>query len=126
MVIFNAKNDTINVRKNAKIYNLISEKHIFIEFLFIFNSSSAKPPTMIGMLNKKLNSDDFFSSFPDKIKLEIVEPDLDNPGTTAKPWTTPTSTEFFIEISFTEIVSHFFWNKWLNKSKMLVIKNPNG
>lgn len=81
---------------------------------------------MIGMLNKKLNSDAFFSSLPDKIKLEIVDPERDNPGTTATPWTKPTKIDCFVEISLTETSAVFFWNKWQIRSKIDVNKNPNG
>ena len=85
MVNFKAIIDTTNVSKNAKIQLKIENSCKITLDLSSLISSKTKPPTIIGMLSKKLNSDDFFSSFPHKIKLEIVDPERDKPGTTAIP-----------------------------------------
>ena len=58
---------------------------VFVPAVSTFIISNKKPPRIIGILIKKLYSEDFDSELPINIKAEIVLPDLEIPGRTAKP-----------------------------------------
>ena len=51
----------------------------------ILISSKTKPPIIIGMDKRKLYSALFSSSFPASISEQMVLPDLEIPGKTARP-----------------------------------------
>lgn len=90
IVIFNEVIDTKNVKAKANKHSKIDNVPNKFVFLFIETISNINPPTIIGILIKKLYSEEFFSSLPSIVSADIVLPDLDSPGTTAKPWTIPT------------------------------------
>ena len=76
---------TANVKTNAKI---ILSGEVLAKIspkLSILISSKIKPPMIIGMDNKKLYSALFASSFPARMSEQIVLPDLEIPGKTARP-----------------------------------------
>ena len=80
--------EMMNVKTNAKIQSQIeSDENAFVVVgeRNSLISSNAKPPTMIGILNRKLYSADFSSLFPARMSDEIVLPDLEIPGKTAIP-----------------------------------------
>ena len=99
MVNFNAIIETINVKINAIKYTPKLANVKLDSILFPFINSKQNPPTIMGMLSKKLNSDAWDSSVPLNTILEIVLPERDKPGTTAKPCTKPTNIDFLIETS---------------------------
>jgi len=94
IVSFSAIIATKKVKTNANKYPKKTIVPKVSDKLSTLKSSTINPPTIIGMLSKKLNSAESFSLFPIKIIAEIVDPDLEIPGKTAKPWTTPTMSAF--------------------------------
>ena len=87
-VILSDANATKKVNINAKTHShgfTVAKAFDAPPFFMSLISSKINPPTITGMLSKKLNSEAFSSSFPVKIKVEMVLPDLDIPGRTAKP-----------------------------------------
>ena len=80
--------DKSETRKvNAKANKHSKTERVAKTFVVLLQVSSSiiKPPTIIGMLIKKLYSAEFSSSFPQNVNAEIVLPDLDSPGRTASP-----------------------------------------
>ena len=109
-------NETKNVKINAKKHskNPRPEKD---KALPHSKNSNKKPPTMIGMLSKKLYSADSSSPFPQNVNAEIVVPDLESPGKTANPWATPTTIAEPKPMPPLFKTAELFLNLWL-KSKI--------
>ena len=84
--------------------------------------SKINPPKIIGMLNKKLYSAALPSSLPASMSDEIVLPDLEMPGRTVNPWTKPTRTALFVDISGAGTTADFLLNIYVENSKIDVIK----
>ena len=78
-------NETVKVKTKATMrYSGLTLKNMFV-ILSILISSNIKPPIMIGMLKRKLNSADFVSSLPARTSEQIVLPEREIPGKTAIP-----------------------------------------
>ncbi len=91
IVSFSDRIEIIKVKQNANPH-LINESPQNARDRFSAEiSSSANPPTIIGMLKRKLYSADCVSSFPKNKSVDIVVPERDNPGKTAKPCAKPTA-----------------------------------
>ena len=73
IVSFSEIIDTANVSKNANIQKSGLTVSNTPEKLSTCNSSKTNPPTIIGILSKKLYSAAWFSSFPARISEDIVE-----------------------------------------------------
>ena len=112
--------ETIKVRQNAKLHSAIDSPQNASDRFSAETSSKTNPPTIIGTLSRKLYSADFVSSFPQKTSDAMVVPDLDNPGSTAKPCAKPTTNADLYEISGGEIVIDFCLNLW-HKNKMIAV-----
>lgn len=90
IVVLSVKIETKNVKINAKKHSKNPRPENLNVAPFSKNSNK-KPPTMIGTLIKKLNSAESISLFPQKVSVEMVVPERDNPGKTANPCAMPTA-----------------------------------
>ena len=84
-VSFSERRATANVKTKAKMILSGDTLAKISPKLSILISSKIKPPMIIGMDNKKLNSALFSSLFPARMSEQMVLPDLEIPGKTARP-----------------------------------------
>ena len=114
--------DTKKVNPKANPHSASESPQKASDMFFAETSSKTKPPIMIGMLSRKLYSADFASSFPKNNNAEIVVPERDKPGRTAKPCATPTRQADLNVISGGEIVADFCLNLWQQNRMIAVVK----
>jgi len=69
-----------------------SSEGLIVAISFIFNKLA---PRIVGIAKINENLAACSLSTPEKIKLEIVNPERENPGITARPWKIPQRKVFF-------------------------------
>ena len=88
--------------------------------------SKINPPTIIGMLKRKLYSALFSCDSPAIKSEQIVLPEREIPGKTAKPWTIPTIIADLVLISLFALIIVDFWvNLCVKTRRIPVIKKQN-
>ena len=85
IVSFSDKTETAKVRQNAKPHSRRESPQNASDKFSADTSSKTNPPTIIGMLSRKLYSAESVSSLPAKSRLVMVVPERDSPGKTANP-----------------------------------------
>ena len=97
--------DTTNVKIKAKPQSSKLKPASVDEEKLVEISSEMNPPIIMGTLKRKLYSAEFVSSFPKNKRVEMVVPERERPGRTARPWVIPTITADLYEISGGEMVT---------------------